>query len=205
MEQRDRRMKSTITTLILMASPLTAVANGLSESHAWQFQTTADKANKAAVVDLIERKKGGFYDGFDTYTYIGSQVNCTNSANATANIAENGQAGPSTESNGQPTIDAVTQANADSTSAGVNGPLLNADDTVSQNGNQSNSGNQITDLTESFFDTSLGSVRNGSTQQDIENDQFNSGNQDAAIDTSTACNFAGARVSGTVNASEHLN
>lgn len=198
--------KNLAIALVLTVYPLIVDANGLSESRPWQFQTTGDKANKAAVVDLVERKKGGFYDGFNTYTYIGNQVNCTNSANATANIAENGQSGPRTESNGQPTIEALTQANADSTSAGVNGPLLDTDETISQNGNQSNSGDQITDVTESFLDTSLGSVRNGSTQQDIENDQFNSGNQDAAIDTSTACNFAGASVSGTVNASSnHLN
>ena len=198
--------KNLMMVVMLVVYPLAVEANGLSESRPWQFQTTGDKANKAAVVDLIERKKGGFYDGFNTYTYIGSQVNCTNSANATANIAENGQAGPRTEANGQPTIEAVTQANADSTSAGVNGPLLTTDDTISQTGNQSNSGDQATDVTESILDTSLGSVRNGSTQQDIANDQFNSGNQDAAIDTSTACNFAGASVSGTVNASSrHLN
>jgi hypothetical protein len=189
--------------VLLAAGPEIAGASGLGESRPWQFQTTGDKANKAAVVDLIERKRGGFYDGFNTYTYIGSQLNCTNSANATANIAENGQAGPRTESNGQPTIESITQANAASTSADVNGPLQTTDDTVSQDGQQSNSGDQLTDVSENFLDTGLGSVRNGSTQQDIENDQFNSGNQDAAIDTSTACNFAGATVSGTVSASSH--
>lgn len=75
-----------------------ALANGFSESRPWQFRTTADRANNAIVLDLIERKKGGFYDGFDSTTNItnninntenfaGDQVNCNVSANATGNAS----------------------------------------------------------------------------------------------------------------------
>ena len=47
-----------------------AVANGLGESLSWQFQTSQDRVNKGAVLDLIERKKGGYYDAIKTNTNI---------------------------------------------------------------------------------------------------------------------------------------
>ncbi|MEX0921765.1 MAG: hypothetical protein WDZ84_03240 [Rhodovibrionaceae bacterium] len=73
-----------------------AQANGFSESRPWQFRTTADRANNAAVLDLIERKKGGYYDGFNTNitnnvtnttNFAGDQVNCNVSASATGNAS----------------------------------------------------------------------------------------------------------------------
>lgn len=73
-----------------------AYANGFGESPSWQFRTTGDRANLAAIRDLIERKKGGFYDGFDTNitnnitnteNFAGDQVNCNVSANATGNAS----------------------------------------------------------------------------------------------------------------------
>ncbi len=80
----------------LTLSSASALANGFSESRPWQFRTTADRANNAAVLDLIERKKGGYYDGFNitnnvtnnnTTNFAGDQVNCSVSANATGNAS----------------------------------------------------------------------------------------------------------------------
>lgn len=48
-------LTSTGVAVAVMTSP--TFANGLLENRPWQFQTTTDKANKSAVLDLIERKK----------------------------------------------------------------------------------------------------------------------------------------------------
>src|SRR3954468_18739050 len=80
--------------LALIALP--AAANGLGENGSWQFQTSQDKVNKGAVLDLIERKKGGFYDSFKTtvnnnnITNIDKQFNCSLGATTTGNAGSNG-------------------------------------------------------------------------------------------------------------------
>src|ERR1051326_4024159 len=71
------------------ASP--ASANGYGESLPWQFQTTADMANLAAVLSLIETKKAG---GFGpARTTIGGTQNCFVSAAATGNLGTNSESG----------------------------------------------------------------------------------------------------------------
>lgn len=189
--------------VVLLATP--TLSNGQFENRSWQFQTTADRANKAVVLDLIERKKGGFYDGFNTFvtntTNIGSQVNCNNAANATGNIADNGQAGPNTEANGTPNISADSLANSDTTTAPAdgfgNGGQVGSG-TTSQSGSQDNSGTINSSVDSSSIDNSFGDVTNGDTNQALNNNQDNSGNQTAGVDGSTACNFDGATVNGTV-------
>ena len=194
------------TTALVCLSCMIAVpsfANGLLESRPWQFQTSADRANKAVVLDLIERKKGGFYDGFSTNifneTNIGSQINCNNNANATANIADNGQAGPNTEANGTPSITADSTGNSDTTSAQSNGPgnggAVGGGDT-NQASSQDNSGSIDSSVDNSNIDNSFGDVANGDTNQALNNDQNNSGNQTAGVDGSTACNFDGSKITG---------
>lgn len=188
---------------LLGATP--ALSNGLLENRPWQFQTSADKANKSVVLDLIERKKGGYYDGFNTYvtnnTNIGSQVNCNNNANATGNIADNGQAGPNTAANGNPNISADSTGNSDTTTtqadgAGNGGQVGSG--TTTQTGSQDNSGAIGSSVDNSDIDNSFGDVTNGDTNQALNNNQDNSGNQTAGVDGSTACNFDGATVTGTV-------
>lgn len=186
----------------LIAAP--SFANGLLENRPWQFQTSADRANKAVVLDLIERKKGGFYDGFNTNIYnetnIGSQINCNNAANATANIADNGQAGPNTEANDAPNISADSTGNSDTTTAQNSGPgnggTGGAGDT-NQASSQDNSGSIDSGVDNSNIDNSFGDVTNGDTNQALNNDQNNSGNQTAGVD-GTACNFGGAKITGNV-------
>ena len=142
---------------LLFATP--TLSNGLLENRPWQFQTSADKANKSVVLDLIERKKGGYYDGFNTYvtnnTNIGSQVNCNNNANATGNIADNGQAGPNTEANGDPNISADSTGNSDTTAAQADGM---GSGTTSQSGSQDNSGPIDASVDNSDIDNSFGEV-----------------------------------------------
>lgn len=192
------------STSILVASP--SFANGLLEGRPWQFQTTYDKANKAAVLDLIERKWGGYYDGFNTNIYnetnIGTQIGCSNNASSTANIADNGQAGPRTTDDSAPNISADSVANSDSTTSdglgnAAGGGTVGADSTT-VSGTQSNTGDIDSDVDSSQINSGFGNVRNGNTNQDLLNDQFNSGDQTSGVDYSTACNFAGTNVSGSV-------
>jgi hypothetical protein len=177
-----------------------AVSNGLLENNPWQFQTTTDKLNNSFVVDLIEKKKGGYFDGFNTIvtntTNIGSQVNCSNGANATGNIATNGQAGLSAAASGSPNISAASAGNSDTTTAQSDGAGTG---TPTQSGTQDNSGAIDSSVGSSSIDSGLGSVTNGDTSQALNNDQDNSGNQTAGVDSSTACNMAGGTVTGTVN------
>lgn len=187
---------ATLAAATLLATA--GAANGLLENRPWQFQTSADKANKAIVLDLIERKKGGFFDGFDNITNIGAQVNCNNSSNSTGNIADNGQAGPTTSSNGTPTISSDSTANSDTTSAQSDGSANGGtvgNDTTNQASSQTNSGDVDSAVDNSSIDNSFGDVLNGDTNQALNNTQDNLGNQVASIEGSTACNFTDATFS----------
>jgi hypothetical protein len=193
-----------VAICLLGASAVTA--GGLGEGRPWQFQTSADRANKAAVVDLIEKKRGGYYDGFNTYTYIGTQLNCTNAANATANVADNGQSGARTEANGSPTVSADSNANSDSTSSQSGAVIPASTGQISQSGTQTNSGDLDAAIDDTQVDSGFDTVQNGPTRQEIDNQQANSGNQDASIDTSTACGFDNSTLTGIVTSdAKHLN
>jgi len=111
----------------------TALANGQEENRSWQFRTTGDRLNNAYVLDIIQRKKNGYYDNLDTtnnYTtnFAGDQINCTVQASATGNLATNSQDGHAGNAYIQP---AVTN------SAQVIGNT--ADNTVSTSSSQVNS------------------------------------------------------------------
>lgn len=85
---------------VLLASALIlgfsagAFGNAFDESRPYRFPTSGDRFNNAFTLDIIEKKKGGFYDGFDTTnnnnnTFITNQngdvINCTVSASAIGN------------------------------------------------------------------------------------------------------------------------
>ena len=181
--------------LPLMAMPAKPIlANRLGENSAWQFDTTADKANKAAVLDMMERKKGGYYDGFTTVynstTNIGTQINCSNSASATGNVAQNGQTGNSTSATSGTTVNSDATGN-DSTEASGDGDGANSTD-------QTNSGSVDSDVlnSPSNSDTSVSDL--SGSDQDLTNDQDNSGDQTATVADSTACTMSGANLTGDV-------
>ena len=77
----------------LLAVPA-ALANGPGENSTWQFQTTQERVNKAAIADLVEKKQAGYYDSFKAVynynTYIDKQVNCTLSAVTNGTSGANG-------------------------------------------------------------------------------------------------------------------
>ena len=189
----------------IMILPCAAAANGLGDGVSWQFDTSADKANKAVVADLIEKKRGGYYDGFDSTTTvysttnIGSQVNCNNIADAAGNIAENVQGGSAAD------IDPASSLNSDATgnestsafgSDGASGDVDSAQDNTGEISSGIDGSSSSSDVTD---------VGVGNTAQDLVNDQDNSGNQNAGVDSSTACQLEGGVITGNVDVDGALN
>ena len=195
-----------VVVVALTASTGGVFANGLGENRSWQFNSSADKANKAFVADMIERKKGGFYDGFDNNfitsnyntTNIGTQINCTNAANATGNIADNQQAGPSTVSNSNPDVIADSTGNIADNQANSDGASSGASPNIG--GSQTNDGNVDSSVSNSNINSGVSGVSNGNTAQTLTNNQDNSGNQTAGVDGSTACAMDNSTITGDVAA-----
>lgn len=102
----------------LVLEPASALANGYGESAPWQFESSAQRAVNAGVLDLIEKKRGGYYDSFKstnyniTNTYIRQQTNCSVSSSAAGNEGSNSLSA----STSSPTI-----SNGATTSAGTTG------------------------------------------------------------------------------------
>ena len=84
-----------VIQLSMIAAALTAgssaVANGLGENTAWQFQTTGELANRAYIEDLRRKQQSGFYNSPVYNSFIDNQnnFNCSNSANASGNAGTN--------------------------------------------------------------------------------------------------------------------
>ena len=184
-----------------------AHANGFGESAPWQFQTSQEKVNRATLLDMIEKKKAGYYDSFrSTYnynTYIDRQVNCTvtaaNTANAGTNSTTAATSSPTLSSSGSTSSNVAANSGSSGLSqAGLNGVLTpsqaNSVPTGELNNSQSNSGALSSGVTGSSTSSSTGAVsaNGGTTDQLLNSDQSNSGSLSASIIGSTAC-------SGTLN------
>lgn len=181
--------------IVLAATP--AFSNGLGESRPWQFQSSGDRANKAMVADMIERKKGGYYDGFDTVVYntnttnIGSQVNCNTIADAGANVADNSQSG----NDNYLSSDIAMYADSVGNTAGYTG----SDGDAVASSSQESSGEVGSSVNDSSASSSTGGVSSGSTDNDLDNTQTNSGNLSASIADSVTCDLNGAIMDGWVD------
>ncbi|MBI5275968.1 MAG: hypothetical protein HY854_05855 [Burkholderiales bacterium] len=200
------RLSSALGAAALLFSVPAALANGLGENGSWQFQTTQDRVNKGAILDLIERKRGGFYDSFTTnnynttYNYVDKQFNCSVSSTSTGNAGTNGM----DASTSSPTVtnsantSASTNANAATngvTQNGVPGVVLaSLNPSYPYNGslgnNQANSGALNSAVNGSSTNSNTGPVSAGgsSTDQVLNSTQNNSGSQSASVSGSTACN-----------------
>jgi hypothetical protein len=183
----------------VIASTSLTSANGLYENRPWQFESPLEKSAKAGVVDIIERKKGGFYDGFTTVVYnttnIGSQINCTNTASTNANIADNQQGGASLSSAPQnsASADAIgssTASQQDSLGSGMSSDVVNND--------QNNSGAINSTLHGASVSSSLRNIDVAGTDQNLGNSQSNSGSLSSSLNDSTACTMGGATLNGSV-------
>jgi hypothetical protein len=187
------------------------MANGLGENGSWQFQTSQDKVNKGAVVDLMERKKGGYYDSFKTTiyntTYIDKQFNCGVNANTAGNSGTNAVSAATSSPTISNPVSTTSSTGANQASNGLAqtglggvvslNPFLQSPTNGITNG-QSNSGALNSGVSGSSTSGVTGAVdaAGGSTQQGLNSNQSNSGTLTAQVVGSTAC--AGPLVGGPV-------
>ena len=108
---------------VTMSGATSALANGVGENPAWQFDTASDRAIKATIADIVARKKGGYYEGFNPVsnynTYIYRQLNCSVSSSSTGNTG-------------------LTTANASTSS-----PILNNSSSTSSSSNANSAANGL--------------------------------------------------------------
>ncbi|SFE95382.1 hypothetical protein SAMN05216566_101298 [Aureimonas phyllosphaerae] len=189
---RGRQIILVAHLFVIIATP--SMAKGYGESGPWQFRTSADRANLSVNLDLIERKRGGYFDSFNPNTNVYSttnidrQFNCQVSSSATGNAADNGQSARSSspDTRNEAGISSGATGNAASNTGGVPGSTLN-------NGQQ-NSGSQTSGVANSAVGAGGGVIaaNGGRTWQALNNQQANGGNQQASVAGSEACSFGGA-------------
>ncbi|MFT0544964.1 hypothetical protein ACMHYO_01255 [Allopusillimonas ginsengisoli] len=170
------------------------------EGLPWQFESSADKANKAGVLDIMERKKGGYYDSFRTTNYITNttniqrQYNCGVTANATGSMAESSQGSTvsspvTTNTSGNyltSTGNTSSTGTLESFGAGSAGASTD----------QSNTGAVSAGVRGSPSDASSGQISAGSgtSSQALNVSQSNTGSQTASLSGSTGCAFGSGGV-----------
>lgn len=172
---------SAVFAVMLVAGTSAVLANGLFENRPWQFQTSADRANNAFIADLIEKKKGGFFDSFGPPVNNFFNMDCGISADATGNAAAtdiSAHTSSPTVSPGSGHAAGATGNEALNASSGSEGPL---------NSKQGNKGSQSANVSDNT--ASVGSVdaSGGATDQVMNNDQNNTGDQSAKVARSNAC------------------
>lgn len=188
-------------SLALGSAPL-ALANGPGENATWQFSTTQERVNKAAVADFVEKKRAGYYDSFKTVnnynTYIERQVNCSVSALTTGNTGSNGltaaTSSPTLSNSGSTSSETGANTNSNGLSqAGLTGVLQAGiggnTPTGTISSGQSNTGALNSGVSASNTSATTGAVaaNGGMTDQVLNSQQSNSGMLTASISASTAC------------------
>jgi len=204
---------------MLAAAPLAQAQVWAIEGLPWQFQTSADKANKAVVLDMMERKKGGYYDSFKANyyttnnTYIRRQYNCGQNATATGSASESGQesrvSSPSTRNQSGNYLDSTGNI-SDTGPLENTSPRARVGDTgnvapggtgtgsavgagmVSADTTQDNSGAIVSRVRSSPSSARSAPINasQGRSWQNMDIDQTNTGTQVARVEGSTACDFA---------------
>lgn len=164
-------------SLLVMAG--SASANGVGENASWQFQTTAEMANRAYLEDLRRKQQSGFYNAPIYYIENQNNFNCSNAANASGNGGSN-SATANTPSSTGPTSSAIGSQNTSSVSS-----MQNPNSTVLNSG-QENWGF----VTSGVNGDSVASAAGNLTRQALNTYQANGGIQDASINGSSACAFA---------------
>ena len=162
--------------LALAAIAAAALANNVGENTSWQFQSSADKVNQAAVQDMIRKQKSGYYSApvYNTTNNIGRQYNCNVSATSTGNDGNN-----STVANSPSTSGATSNASGNDSRTAV-GTLGGA--TVGTT--QANSG-----AVGSAIVGGTSTQVQGAANQALNSNQSNSGAQTASVGGSSACAF----------------
>lgn len=160
---------------LLLPSPV--FANNLGENGAWQFDTSADKVNKAYLENMRQNKVNGVYAAPTYTTNIGRQYNCSVASSAVGNSSSSSAVANSPSTSGN---SSTSTGNASSTSSESGYGA----GTSSNSASQSNSGS----VSSGASGSTSTSVR-GDNQQALNTDQNNSGNQTASVSGSTACQY----------------
>lgn len=173
--RRCRRLLPFCVIVAIAVAPGPVLANNYGESLAWQFKTSADRANQAAVLDMIEKRRGGYYAAPIYNTNIARQYNCSIAATAIGN------SGAQTALANSPTVTGAT-----STATGNNSTTSVGDGhgDAAVDGGQTNSGAVSSGVTGATV-TNV----HGTASQALNSDQTNSGNQTATVQGSSACAF----------------
>lgn len=163
-----------------------ANANGLETSSSWQFGTTSDAANKAAIAATISKERAGNYgpgDTFIDYNVAGNMNNCNLNATAIGNTGTNTQDAPI----GSPTLDLGSSVDSGATGN---------DSTNSTNGGDSlatNTAGGMVDSASGVGDTTSQSPNNSTA---LNSTQANTGSQLSTVG-SVNTEYAVAGVAGT--------
>ena len=173
---------------LLLFVPRAALANDQFEDRAWQFETTTDRANKAAILNMIESKKAGMYKNtynstYDTdYNISGDYIDCNMTSQATGNSGGISQNVPV----GSPTID-VSSGTSSSASGNASTGAIDSGSNTSNTGLTSQEGGS-------------GSVNNTSTAggtNSLSNNQSNNGSTQNSSANGNAFSSKVSGVSGT--------
>lgn len=171
--QKSAMRLAVAATLLCVAEG--ALANNYGESLAWQFRTSTDQVNQAALLDLIQKQRGGYYSAPIYNTTIARQYNCSIAPVATGN-----QGYQSATANSPTVTGATSQATGNSNTAAAgdgHGAALN---------NQQGNAGAVTSGVTGSTDTSV----RGTASQALNSTQTNSGTQSASVSSSNACSFA---------------
>jgi hypothetical protein len=164
-----------LALVALAMTPVPALANNYGESLAWQFMSPAERAAQIAMLDMIEKRRGGYYAAPIYNTNIARQYNCSITATATGN------SGAQTALANSPSVTGATStATGNDSTTTIGGDR--ADTAV--DGAQDNSGT-IT----SGVNGSTRAVVQGVAWQALNSIQTNSGDQSASVQNSNACAF----------------
>ncbi len=164
-----------------------ALANGYGEDVPWQFQTTTDMANLAAVESLIQQKRAGGFGPAETNTINNSTQNVGTENNCDVTAATTGNAGTNTESANSPinsgsTAGSTGNSNTSSTSQGGASQGVNKTGSSQSNSGQVSAGNSGNNS----------SSNSGSATQGLTSTQGNtSSTLSATANGDTACRFTG--------------
>jgi hypothetical protein len=193
---------SIISVVAGMGVSQAVFANGQFENRPWQFQTPSERSVRAGLADLQERKKGGFFDGFNTTinnrfdtNIFGDQINCDIQATTLGNSGSN-------------LVDGTAGSPIGSTDAFDTDSRGNTNDTIARLGNASDgvgtgevlntqtSTNSPVSSTISNSDVLLDigeQTANGTNNIDLASSQNNEGaSLDASVLNSTACSNPGS-------------
>lgn len=168
-------VSGSVLLALLGAQPV--FANNIGENVAWQFETPADKANRAFIEDMRLKRQSGYYAAPVYTTNIDKQYNCSVSSLATGNQSSSTAIGNSPTTSGN-SSSSVGNANTNDVAAAT------AVTGVDVTGFQENHGE-----VESTSAGAVSAAVRGDAFQTLNNDQQNTGAQSATINGSTACQY----------------